>query len=352
MEESGINLTSSSSPNLSTLLKNGTSHHDDRPFVVWISSLIVVTAILIIIFNMLVVFTFSRQYHHMDNKTVFYVFIAMSDFFAGVYLLTNTLWYIRTPMYFSFGMCLFLHTFGIIQFYVSPYHILALTIFQYIEIQFPFRAKWMCPKSFYVKICCGLWILISFAFITPAILLAKEKNISECSILSVFGDYHKLLNFKTFIFYTVFLALQAFFSIILLLKIRAVLCKAACSSRGDVYSTNCKVDNTSSGIDETRSSNHRDVDLRSARTENNESNISKRARDRYVTSAKTLFIYLFVYMMCTLPIMCMVFKDMMFRFDSFHNRKITISLGAFAMMTSMINPILYFRRFQICVGCS
>lgn len=89
MEENGINSTLSSNPDLSTLLKNGTSRHDDRPFVVWISSLIVVTAILIIIFNTLVVFTFSRLYHHMDNKTVFYVFIAISDFFAGVYLLTS-----------------------------------------------------------------------------------------------------------------------------------------------------------------------------------------------------------------------------------------------------------------------
>lgn len=121
MEENGINSTLSSNPDLSTLLKNGTSRHDDRPFVVWISSLIVVTAILIIIFNTLVVFTFSRQYHHMDNKTVFYVFIAISDFFAGVYLLTNTLWYVKTPMHFSFGMCMFLHTFGIILFYVSAY---------------------------------------------------------------------------------------------------------------------------------------------------------------------------------------------------------------------------------------
>lgn len=352
MEENGINSTLSSNPALSTLLKNGTSRHDDRPFVVWISSLIVVTAILIIIFNTLVVFTFSRQYHHMDNKTVFYVFIAISDFFAGVYLLTNTLWYVKTPMHFSFGMCMFLHTFGIILFYVSAYHILALTIFQYIEIQFPFRGKWMCSKSFYVKICCGLWILISFAFITPALLLSKEKYISECSILSVFGEYHKLLNFKTFIFYTVFLVLQAFFSIILLLKIRAVLCKAASSPREDVHSTNCKVDHASASVEDTSSSNHRDVDVRSARTENDESNTRKRARDRYVTSAKTLFIYLFVYMVCTLPIMCMVFKDMMFRFDSFHNRKITISLGAFAMMTSMVNPILYFRRFQTCVGCT
>lgn len=65
----------------------------------------------------------------------------------------------------------------------------------------------MCFKLFYVKICCGLWILILFVFIIFVLLLLKEKNIFECFIFSVFGEYYKLLNFKMFIFYIVFLVL-------------------------------------------------------------------------------------------------------------------------------------------------
>ena len=353
MEGKVLQSASNFSQNVTSLTGNKTHvGHDDRLFVVWISSLIVVVAILMIILNILVTFTFYRQRSIMDNKTVFYVSIAISDLFAGLYLFTNTLAYLKTPMHFSFSLCISLHTSGIILFYVSPYNILMLTIFQYIEIRFPFRPKVMCQKSFYVKVCTGLWTVITLAFVLPAIWLTKEKEITECSILSVFGDYHKQLNFKTFIFYIVFLVLQSFFSIILVLKIRSVLWQANCISKVKVQRTIVKDDPTLSVKYVSTDSGGRN--LSNAITEstgNGVSNISKRTRDRYVTSAKTLFIYLFVYMICTLPLMCMIFTDLLFRFDPFHSRKVTISLGALAMSTSFINPMLYFRRFHICKGC-
>lgn len=346
MEERSSNSTFNLTQVSTTPLLNESVYNEEeqvrggRLFVIWISSLIVIVAILIIILNLLVTFTFWRQKSHMESKNVCYVSMAISDFLSGVYLLSNTLAYLRTPMAFSFPLCLSLHTFGIILFYVSPYQILMLTMFQLIEIQFPFRPKSMRGKSFYVKLCCALWVTVTLVFVIPLIWQAKEKDLTECSLLSVFGDYHKRLNLKTLVCYIVFLALQTFFSILLLRKIRLVLSKASKSvSRDDIQTESHATD--SNAVDYIQNHGHS-----SAMTED----MNRRSRDRYVSSAKTLFIYLFAYVTCTLPIMCTIFIDMLLRYNVFHNREIIISLGAIAQINSIVNPMLYFRRFHICFG--
>lgn len=128
-------------------------------------------------------------------------------------------------------------------------------------------------------------------------------------------------------------------------KICVVFCKVVLFFRGDVYSINCKVDLVLVSVEDISSFNYWDVDIRLVRMENDESNIRKWVCDCYVIFVKIFFIYLFVYMVCILLIMCMVFKDMMFCFDFFYNRKIIIFLGVFVMMILMVNFILYFWRF-------
>jgi hypothetical protein len=348
MEEISSYSTSNSTQVTTAPLPNETMYEENahgRIFVVWISILIVIVSLLIIVLNLLVTFSFWRQNSHMESKNVCYVSIAISDFSSGVYLLTNTLAYLRTPMKFSFPLCLSLHTFGIILFYVSPYHILMLTMFQLIEIHFPFRPKSMRGKSFYIKLCCALWVAVTLVFIVPLIWQAEETEIMECSLLSVFGDYHKPMHLKTFTCYIVFLALQTFFSILLLRKIRMVLSKASRSVSRDNIHTGSQADDSFT-VGNIQNHGHS-----SKTTEDIDSKMSKHSRDRYIRSAKTMFIYLFTYIMCTMPIMCMVFIDLILQNNVFHNREIIISLGAVAQINSIINPMLYFRRFHICSGC-
>lgn len=128
-------------------------------------------------------------------------------------------------------------------------------------------------------------------------------------------------------------------------KICVVFCKVVLFFRGDVYSINCKFDYVLLSVEDIISFNYWDVDLRLVRMENNESNIRKWVCDWYVIFVKIFFLYLFVYMVCIMLIMWMVFKDMMFCFDFFYNRKIIIFLGVFVMMILMVNFILYFWRF-------
>lgn len=120
-------------------------------------------------------------------------------------------------------------------------------------------------------------------------------------------------------------------------KICVVFCKVVLLFRGDVYSINCKFDYVLLSVEDIISFNYWDVDLRLVRMENNESNIRKWVCDCYVIFVKIFFLYLFVYMVCIMLIMWMVFKDMMFCFDFFYNRKIIIFLGVFVMMILMVN---------------